>query len=229
MEGDLTEIKEKALGHPRWQVRNLAVKELGARQQDPQAMSALIELINDRRPSSWWRRLLGDPFYQVGFIRRNAWQGLAKHNSSIGEIEHLISLGLEDPYYEVRTATWHLLGKLMQETDSEMSEGLKQDLRNRILNENDFEILTASLGVFDLVSEKELFISWATKAEHIKHWKVRAAYLKAMERRCRRNEISLAEAEALLQRFNLRSEYFKPVFMLKEHGSRLERSLKVEA
>ena len=54
------------------------------------------------------------------------------------------------------------------------------------------------------------------------------AYLEAMERCCQRGELSRERVDAILKRFNLRSEYFKPVFMLKEHGSRLERSLKVE-
>jgi len=228
MKKTVQELRALALGSPHWKIRNIAVKQLGEL-KDVEAKDVLLEVIADQRPALWWRRFLGDPFYQVGFTRRNAWQALSKHSPNIEALdEKLIYLGLDDPYYEVRTATWALLSQVLGDNETAPSTSLKENLKHRILQEENFEILTAALGVFERVCDGETLLEWASKVEVIKHWRVRAAYLEALERCCQKGQLNREQVEPLLKSFNLRSEYFRPVFILKEHGSRLERSLKVE-
>jgi len=224
----LDELRDRALKAKSWQVRNQAVKDLGQCKGDEEAKHILLAVIADRRTAVWWRRWLNDPFYQVGFTRRNAWQALQDQNLSLKELETCLALGLDDPYYEVRTATWNLLARLLAKEEESLSPSVREDLCKRMSREKNFEILTAALGVIDRVCCTETLLKWAEKVDTIKHWRVRAAYLEAMERSCRKGDLSRPVAEAILKRFNLRSEYFRPVFMLKERGSKLERSLKVE-
>ena len=224
---DLEDLRARALDGAHWSQRNLAVKAIAKSSNAPRAKAILLEVISDRRPALWWRRWLGDPFFQVGFTRRNAWQSLAQFPLGWEEIQPFLPMGLDDPYYEVRTATWALLAKVLPQdgVSTEVREGLKE----RIIEEDNFEILTSALGALDRICSIESLLEWAERVDRFKHWKVRAAYLEAMERCCKRGDLEPERVSALLRRFNMRSEYFRPVFMLKEHGSRLEKSLKVEA
>jgi|SaaInlStandDraft_1057018.scaffolds.fasta_scaffold75155_2 hypothetical protein len=224
----LEDLRAQALGAHRWEVRNIAVKELGKRKGEEGAKETLLDVVSDRRPSVWWRRLMGEPFFQVGFSRRNAWASLAEHTPSLEEIEASLDQGLDDPYYEVRTAIWKLLAVVLKDKDVNVPVSLKENLRQRMNSEGDFEILTAALGVSDRIYEMDELLAWSSKLDAFKHWRVRAAYLDAIERCCDRGILRREEVEPVLKNFNLRSEYFQPVFMLKEHGSRLERSLRHE-
>lgn len=221
---DLASLAETAKVHPLWSRRNIAVKAIGSITSE-QARDHLLEIVADRRPSSWWRRCMGDPLHQVGFIRRNAWQGLYQQEVHLHHIRPHLDHGLSDAYYEVRAACWKLLARCLQE-GHETSPGEKEKWEQGLLKENNVEILEAGLGCLERVVSPDRLMDLASHVNAVKHWRVRAAYLEAMERLSREKTMDAQRLRDALSRFNMRSEYFRPIFMLKEKGAQLEKVIR---
>ena len=215
----------KRLEHPTWSIRNGAVKVLG-KTKTAESRQHLIQIIRDRRPSSWWRRCLGEPFYQVGFTRRNAWMALGQQACQPDECHDLWVLGMEDPYYEVRSACWKAMGQILRDEKVKLSETEKTNAHERIQREQNFEIMIAMLSAADAILSCEDMLKLAPKVKSFKHWRVRAAYLEALGRVVQKGILPKERVEAELQKFNLSSEYFRPVFMLKEKGAELEKVIR---
>ena len=75
------------------------------------------------------QKLLGEPFHQVGFIRRNAWTALKNQDLSKDEFFELLQIGLNDPYYEVRTVSWQALAQKLEKEGWDLTGELKSDLK----------------------------------------------------------------------------------------------------
>lgn len=93
----------QALESGAWRVRNEGVKLLGL-SLHPDGRELLCGLLADRTPAPPLHRLLGGDYFHCGFERRNAIFSLALLGEWDGEITGLVTDGLADPYYEVRTA-----------------------------------------------------------------------------------------------------------------------------
>lgn len=221
---DLNKIRQD-LYHRRWPIRNQAVKDLGS-DKSPEATSILLEVLQDSSPSRWWMRLLGEPYYQVGFIRRNAWKSLRGHVVEAEKFYPLLQKGLKDPYYEVRThAFWTLKNQLargMVQPDAD----LVANLFSTWLNEDIFEVVVAGIGVLSSLINRDQAFKMIDKHKRTKHWKVRDALLECIVELAHRNVLTESEQDSVLRRINTQSEYFKPVFLLRERKAQLEKAWK---
>jgi HEAT repeat protein len=215
----------KRLQHSSWTIRNSAVKALG-KTTSSESCQHLLNIIRDRRPSSWWRRCLGEPFYQVGFTRRNAWIALGQQDCQPDDVLNLWTLGMNDPYYEVRSTCWKAFGQILRHEKITLSVAEQQEAHQRILKEQNFEIMIAMLSAADTFLPCEELIHLAPKVKSFKHWRVRAAFLDTLGRVVQKGILPRERVKAELQKFNLRSEYFRPVFMLKEKGAELEKVIR---
>ena len=222
----------KQLESSKWSARNSALKKIGATRSS-EAKGLVMALLKDRRRSSLWKQCLGEPFHQVGFTRRNAWMALNNQDLTMKELAGILPLGLDDPYYEVRSACWNTLGKYLQcgpKNGDHLTEFTPTSLevaklKNRIYTENNFEIMIAMMSAADLLMNSEELLSLGHQVHQFKHWRVRAAYLDCLGRVVQLGRLTREHVEHELQSFNLRSEYFRPVFMLKEKGAELEKAL----
>lgn len=218
----------RLLQHGDWRIRNTAVKRLG-KMPCPEAAKALLEVLGDRRPASWWRRCLGDPFFQVGFTRRNAWQALRGQEVEWEALSSCLMFGMSDPYYEVRAACWETLGYFLRKNPKhiEIPANEIQRWQSLVREEQNFEIAMGMLSAVDAFMSPDDVLALAPKVRSFKHWRVRGAYLECLGRVVKSGQLSTELVERELQGFNLRSEYFRPIFMLKEKGAELEQLLKM--
>lgn len=221
-----TELVAK-LDHPKWQVRNLAIKAIGKISSE-ESKQHLLATIKDHRPSGWVKKVLGEPFHQVGFIRRNAWSALKNQKISIEEFLKVLPLGLDDGYYEVRTATWQNLDKMFNQDAWECPQELKVELKERVLREKNFEIFLAMLPVVEHLMNNEEILSLATKVRRFKPWRVRGAYFDLLCRLYQNKRIGYEEIKPHLNTVHLRSDYFKPIFLLKEKRQNLDKLFEVD-
>lgn len=224
MEDPELEILIHKLRHPNWEIRNSAVKALGEKVSD-QRVKLLIEILEDKREASWWRTKLGDPFYQVGFIRRNAWIALRQQNLDLIPIEDLMQFALKDPYYEVRSSALLTLLHFLKVRVFLLSEKLKTCLFECVWKERNFEILIASILLTPYALETNEILELSRKVMKIKHWKVREAYLDVLFFLLKNGNVQKDEVSHILQSFNMRSDYFQPVFSLKAKRVELDQWL----
>jgi hypothetical protein len=224
----LTEVElVTKLDHPRWQVRNQAIKAIGQVPSE-ESKQHLLATIKDDRPSGLIKRLLGEPFLQVGFIRRNAWTALQNQKIRTEEFLVILPIGLDDCYYEVRTATWHALDYMFKQQNWECPEELRLDLKARVMREKNFEIFLAMLPVLEHLMDNNEILSLAGKIRKFKPWRVRGSYFDLLCRLYENKRISYDEIKPHLNKVHLRSDYFKPIFLLKEKRQNLDKLLEVD-
>ena len=212
---DLEYLKNRAsalLIHPSWQERNLGIKLLGllaAREKIP----ALITLFNDRTPVSFFKKLLGGDFEQVGFIRRNIITTLTRIGEMSPDVETALLTGLQDPYYEVRAEAAHaaaFFGRRLSSPKDFISALLK------LLEDPNIDVSTAAAEALGKMGGKSdalpaLLGLWDTKL-----WRMRTAVLRGINHLVERGEVdNLDELEAQVPKFILTSTDFKPHFEIK--------------
>lgn len=213
------------LQHKNWNLRNASIKQL-AKIKSADSIRLIIGFIKDRRPASSWRKLLGEKYHQVGFSRRNAWDALREQAISAEDIMPILALGLHDPYYEVRASTWNTLGYALRKNSDSCSPEILKKLKENLLKEENFEITMAALSMAELILTPQELLDFSSQLVKFKHWRVRAAYLECLGRSVKMGHLSGEDVEKQLHAFNLRSEYFRPIFMLKEKGAQLEQMIK---
>lgn len=215
------------LDHPKWPVRNQAVKSC-SKDVRPQSLDLLLDTVADRRPAVWWRRWLGDPFFQVGFTRRNAWLALGHRRCPLNMFQHLLEDGLKDPYYEVRVAIWKTLTIAAREeniTWEAWAPELRASLKKAWIRETHFEIVSAGLEAAVHLLKPEELLALGDGVQKNRHWRVRGAYLEALRYSVKLELCTAKTISDHIQNFNYRSDYFRPVFSLKEVGAELTESL----
>lgn len=224
----LSEVELVAkLDHPKWQVRNQAIKAIG-KVSSEESKQHLMATIKDHRPSNMLKRFLGEPYHQVGFIRRNAWTALKNQKLNSDEFLAVLPLGLDDCYYEVRTATWSALDMMFNQHAWECPEEIKADLKARVKREKNFEIFLSMLPVLEHLMSNEEILALATKVRKFKPWRVRGAYFDLLCRLYEKKRIGYDEIKPHLNTVHLRSDYFKPIFLLKEKRQNLDKLLEVD-
>ncbi len=117
----------------RWQVRNIGVKMVGLLQH-AESRETLLDMLQDRRPDRWWKRLAGGDYYQVGFIRRNALTSLAALGVWDDRLRAALVQALTaDPYYEVRSEAAQTILTLAAKIgpSEELSNALQSNLNHR--------------------------------------------------------------------------------------------------
>lgn len=132
---DLEAIRAKVrdyLRHEDWRIRNVGVKLVGLigyREMLP----ALLDMLRDRTPDTFLRRLFGGDFRQVGFIRRNILKTAGDLDLYSPEIRDALMEALADPYYEVRSCSAATIRRLSAQVgaDPEVEQRLLRCLRDR--------------------------------------------------------------------------------------------------
>lgn len=205
-----------------WQNRNLGIKLLGllgAKEKTP----ALLTLFFERKPVSFLKRALGGDFEQVGFIRRNIIIALIRLNGLSPEIEKALLVGLQDPYYEVRSEAARAaayFGDRLSSPDKFISillrlltdpiidvSGAAAEALGKLGGEHD--ALPALLGLWDA-----------------RLWKTRAAVLRGILFLVERGKVAdLEMLEQQAPRFILTSTDFTPQFEIKAVYRRLMESV----
>jgi UDP-N-acetylglucosamine--N-acetylmuramyl-(pentapeptide) pyrophosphoryl-undecaprenol N-acetylglucosamine transferase len=212
---DLEYLKNRAcslLVHSSWQNRNLGIKLLGllgAREKIP----AMLALLFEREPVSWFKKMFGGDFKQVGFIRRNIFAALVRLDELSPEVEKALQEGLADPYYEVRAQAAHAVaffGPRLQSTRT-----LVPALKDLLEDQNVDVVLAAAEALGNIGSKSDalpaLLAMWDTRL-----WKVRSAVLRGILHLVKRGEIIDPEAlEEDVAKFILTSTDFRPHFEIK--------------
>jgi UDP-N-acetylglucosamine--N-acetylmuramyl-(pentapeptide) pyrophosphoryl-undecaprenol N-acetylglucosamine transferase len=218
---DLEYLKNRVsalLIHPSWQERNLGVKLLGLLRSG-EKVPALLALFNERKPVSFFKRLFGGDYEQVGFIRRNIVTALIRINEFSPEVEEALLAALKDPYYEVRAEAAHAaahfssrlsnpgdfvsaLMKLLPDPNIDVSAAAAETL-GKLGGGND--ALPALLALWDF-----------------RFWRMRAAVLRGILHLVERDQVAdLDMLEAQVPKFILTSTDFRPRFEIKSTYRRL--------
>ena len=217
---------ESRLKHPKWQIRNQAIKTLGQTNFEA-SKQHLLEILKDRRPATWIKRMLGEPCHQVGFIRRNAWTALQKQDLNGEEFLEVLPVGLADQYFEVRTATWNTLGVMFNKGHWSCPEEWKNKLKVTVHKEKNFEIFLAMLPVLEHLMSNDEILFLSVKVRKFKPWRVRGAYLDLLYSLYKSDRLSYGELKPHINTVHLRSDYFKPTFLLKEKRQNLDKLIEV--
>jgi hypothetical protein len=153
---------------------------------------------------------------------------LGRRQCPLYKIEHLLKEGLKDPYYEVRVAIWKTLALSARKeniTWEAWQPELRESLKKAWIQETHFEIVSAGLEAAVHLLKPEELLALGHGVQKNRHWRVRGAYLEALRYSV---ELKLCSPKAIsdhIQNFNYRSDYFRPVFSLKEVGAELTESL----
>jgi len=203
----------RLLNDPRWEIRNVGVKLTGYllhRDKLPQ----LVRMIEDRTPVSFWRRLLGGDFQEVGFIRRNALKSIRILGVFGSNVARAVEKALEDPYYEVRAEACRVVTHF-----SELLAGKDVWFKRMLskLGDPSFEVaMEAAVAIGHIgVDNRALEVLFSLGTHYF--WQVREAALRGILKLLERHVISPSpELYKGLQGFILTSTDFVPHFPIRE-------------
>jgi len=207
---------------PDWEQRNRGVKLIGlltARDKTP----LLLALLRDRRPASFFKRMLGGDYEQVGFIRRNILTALARLGEATPDVEAAVVAAFDDPYFEVRAEAARtaaaLAGRLADR------RGIVQGLQ-RLLSDRWLEVAGAAAQALGVVGTSDDALPALLALKDARYWRVRAAALEGLLSLVERGEggdpVVLAAA---VKQFVLTSTDFKPEFQIKRLYGRVLSAL----
>lgn len=209
----------KNLSHSNWQVRNIVVK-LIHRGKLLEFSPNLIQFLTSG--------------LQVGFIRRNSAIALASFESDDAIVE-AFKIGLEDPYWEVRTACAKGLAA-QGRPDSELTELIIQKIYRkpldkipsypifrpkRIYREKNFEVRAALFRALGTVMAEKKHIHALEIPLEEDIWKVREAALEAFVNASQRLGYTPEQVKETLSRLDLTSTEFIPTFPIRQTLSTL--------
>lgn len=204
-----------------WSVRNQAVKKL-AQHQEETSLEIVLKIIKDQRPAIWWRSLLGDPYFQVGFIRRNAWRSVQAIGLYSEELLDCYKISLDDPYYEVRSVCLDTLWKHCNHNSNILDKDLKATLRHGLWMESNIDICLSLIPFTPLVIESEEIFILAARYLTMKHWRIRSAFIDILIDIAQEKPEYHNRIQNVLNSAHLMSEYFRPVFQLKLKQAELQ-------
>lgn len=184
-----------------------------------------MEILDDLRPAHWLKRLCGESRHQVGFIRRNAWNGLALQSLPDPEWRRLVQRDLQDPYYEVRSAIFATLKTQCTRGGFQPDAQMVRELREQLKREHNFEVLCAGLQALPCFTEGEKLMDDSRRYLQHSNWRVRDAFLNFLTLCLQAGKIGPGTVRAMMSDMNLLSEYFMPTFSLQERRSKLEKLL----
>jgi hypothetical protein len=210
-----------SLQHPDWKVRNSAIKKCGTI-QSKESIEFITIILKDLKPASWWRVLLGDPYYQVGFIRRNAWRALKNQDLSEFPLDELCIAAMNDPYYEVRAECLSIILHAVTISEYTPSVQLKDIIREGLWKEQNIDICLSLFPLCHMVMDDDEILMLGHKVLNYKNWRLRAAFLNNIILIAENNNDHHESIQKLLSKSNLMSEYFRPIFQLKLKQSELQ-------
>jgi UDP-N-acetylglucosamine--N-acetylmuramyl-(pentapeptide) pyrophosphoryl-undecaprenol N-acetylglucosamine transferase len=208
------------LASPSWEARNLGVKLIGLLQARAR-VPVVVALLEDRRPAAWYKRLLGGDFEQVGFIRRNALNAIARLGVVTPAIEACLSAALEDPYFEARAEACRTITALDRYLSpagrARLIAGLVGLLRDRWI-----EVAAAAAEALGHVGGPQEARPALVALQDHKFWLVRAAALRGLQALVERGQAGdLDSLRAAARGFALTATDFRPEFTIRSAYGRL--------
>ncbi|MBW2306982.1 MAG: UDP-N-acetylglucosamine--N-acetylmuramyl-(pentapeptide) pyrophosphoryl-undecaprenol N-acetylglucosamine transferase [Deltaproteobacteria bacterium] len=179
----------------------------------------LLELMEKKRPAPVWQRFLGADFIPVGFVRRDimeALQWLGVWNETVRRILHL---GLEDPYFETRSAAARAVTALAQKIDD---PGSLENLLRRCLEDSNVEVVWESLLALGKICRDAGFMGVIAAFRYHPSWKIRKAAIDAMADLLRRRVVKGPQVSLHMEAFLVTCNDFKPNFPLKQSLTELK-------
>ena len=202
------------LASSRWESRNLGVKLVGLLQARHK-LPLIIALLKDRRPASWYKRLFGGDFEQVGFIRRNALTGIARLGVVTPVVEEVLVAAFTDPYYEVRSEAARTAAALDRSLGDEARRRLTAALIG-VLQDSWLEVAAAAAEALGTIGGQDDALPALVKLQSFRYWVVRAAGLRGLLSLVERGRAGdLAELERQLRGFVLTATDFRPEFTIR--------------
>lgn len=213
------------LNSSNWWHRNLGVK-LAFYFKDDEFKKKLIKMILSDEKGTFLRRIFGERKKEVGFIRRNIFYSLKNYELTKEEVKNLFLKGIDDDYYEVRSASLIFAQNFAEKL---YDEEIRRKLRRKLLCDKEFEVKKeAVLLLGEIGSEED--VSDILKLSDDYYWQVREAVLIAIKRLLEREVIKdINFIRKNLENFNITATDFKPYFSIKDNYRRLMSELmKVE-
>ena len=211
---------KKNLTHPSWQVRNIAVNVIRKGKLLEYSPDLIQFLTNES---------------QVGFIRRNSAIALASFDKVDEAVIAAFIIGLEDPYWEVRTACAKGLAT-QGKPNFELTELIINKIYRkpidkipsypifrpkRIYREKNFEVRAALFRALGTVMAEKKHIHALEIPLEEDIWKVREAALKAFVSASQRLGYSSDQLKETLSRLDLTSTEFIPTYPIRQTLSTL--------
>jgi UDP-N-acetylglucosamine--N-acetylmuramyl-(pentapeptide) pyrophosphoryl-undecaprenol N-acetylglucosamine transferase len=213
---DLEYYRHRAAGllsHKSWQSRNLGVKLIGFTRYR-EAIPTLLEMLSDKSPVNWFKKMLGGDFEQVGFIRRNVVHTLQVLDHFDPEVESHLLFALADNYFEVRAQacrTAAYFGGFLKG-----SQAWLDALRDRLFDPC-FEVVCEAAKAVGEVGKDLRAASALLALKESHYWQVRNAALHGLKRLIDRGVLEPSpDLLAQMSGFILTSTDFKPHFAIKE-------------
>jgi len=217
-----------SLQHSDWKVRNNAIKRCGAI-RSKESVRIIELIICDKSPASWWRVMLGDPYNQVGFIRRNAWRALKDQDLSDFPLDECAITALKDPYYEVRSECLNIIYYTLNHTEYTLSKQLRDTIREALWKEENIDICLSLIPLCHSVMDDDEILMLGYKILNYKNWRIRAAFLNALIDMAENTKEHHDSIQKLISKSNMMSEYFRPIFQLKLKQSELQELVNKES
>jgi UDP-N-acetylglucosamine--N-acetylmuramyl-(pentapeptide) pyrophosphoryl-undecaprenol N-acetylglucosamine transferase len=209
------------LQRPGWQERNRGVKIAGLLASEL-AVPRLVEILRNRRPASWLRRVLGGDFEEPGFVRRNAVAALARIGLVPDDVEEVLLAALSDPYYEVRTAAIDAVSRI---GDRLLQRERALSMLTSLVSDSNMEVAAAAAIAAGRLGDISVLGALLGTAMHPSP-RIRTAALMGILALVERGLIGDREALArAVSRFMLTSTDFTPQFDIKATYRRLMESL----
>jgi UDP-N-acetylglucosamine--N-acetylmuramyl-(pentapeptide) pyrophosphoryl-undecaprenol N-acetylglucosamine transferase len=223
---DLEYYRHRAAGllsHKSWQDRNLGVKLIGLTRYREE-IPTLLEMLSDKTPANWIKRMFGGDFEQVGFIRRNIVHALQVLDHFDAEVERHLLLALEDNYFEVRAQscrTAAYFGGFLKGNQIWLDA-----LRDRLADPC-FEVIAEAAKALGEAGKDGRAASALLALRESHYWQVRNAALHGLKRLIDRGVLDTSqELLESMSGFILTSTDFKPHFLIKETYTAIQERCK---
>jgi UDP-N-acetylglucosamine--N-acetylmuramyl-(pentapeptide) pyrophosphoryl-undecaprenol N-acetylglucosamine transferase len=201
--------------------RNVGIKLIGLLSYEKQR-PLLLHILLDRSPVGWLPRMSGGDYYHSGILRRNVVEwGIRLLSVADTQTRSALELALlEDPYFEVRSASARVLGEQCNPNSHTESTLFKA------LDDSSPDVVVEALKALgDLAGGKELLPALRPFYQH-PNWQYRQGVVQALTKGLDRGVLPIEEIAGDLDEIIASSPFFKPKFALNESLRAL--SLRVE-
>jgi UDP-N-acetylglucosamine--N-acetylmuramyl-(pentapeptide) pyrophosphoryl-undecaprenol N-acetylglucosamine transferase len=191
--------------------RNVGIKLIGLLCYEKQR-SLLLHILLDRSPVSWLQRAFGGDFYHGGILRRNVVEwGIRLLGAADAPTRSALEAALvEDPYFEVRSASARVLGEHGQpnkRTESVLMEAL-EDASPAVVVEALKALGNLATGADFLPALRRFYLH--------PNWQYRQGVVQALAMGVDRGVLAAEDVAGELDEIIASSPFFKPTFALNE-------------